>query len=122
MRTISARIFLSFLAGKLKTFEQMLTWKTSFAKKLRTISYGNTRDRSINLKILGEWSSAKRKLIRYDSSLQMILKLKILLLMKFVFYLKLNLSFAWVKVFVALFSCLISVDTSIKGILESAWK
>ena len=51
-------------------------------------------------KTLSEWSLAKRKL-SYDSSLQTIMKLKILLLMKFAFYLKLNLSFAWVKEFLA---------------------
>ena len=38
MRILSARIFLSLLAGKLSKFKQLLAWKSSQQKKLDTFT------------------------------------------------------------------------------------
>ena len=103
MRILSAVFFLRFLAGKLKKFEQ-INMENFFRKKLYLMEKIENTKRVV----------FSEKEISYDSSLQAIMKLKILLPMKFVFYLKLNLGKG--------ISCFISVDTSIKGIQESAWK
>ena len=80
MRIVSARIFLSLLAGKLEAFKQMLPWKNLRKKIDNTFLLKNLLKIVLEMKFfkLAELFSTENK-CKCDSSLPITLKLKIFL-------------------------------------------